>query len=156
MKRLWIALAALIAADQALKLAVRSTFAPGQSAPLLPPVVYLTYVQNTGMAFGLFRGFPYVFVALAVVVAAWIVRELASSHDRDPWTRWALVLVLGGAIGNLIDRVRLGFVTDFIDLRVWPVFNLADSCITVGVALLVLHSLGWLPQGRSRDGKAAG
>ncbi len=156
MKRLWIALAALIAADQALKLAVRSTFAPGQSAPLLPPVVYLTYVQNTGMAFGLFRGFPYVFVALAVVVAAWIVRELASSHDRDPWTRWALVLVLGGAIGNLIDRVRLGFVTDFIDLRVWPVFNLADSCITVGVALLVLHSLGWLPQGRARDGKTAG
>ena len=136
----WLLVALIVAMDQASKLAVRAWMHPSDSFPLLPRLLHLTYVQNTGMAFGLFRGYPYVFVALAVGVAVWIVRELRQGPQQG-WAMCSLALVLGGAIGNLLDRVRLGYVVDFIDLRVWPVFNLADSAITIGVSILIWRSL---------------
>ncbi len=136
----WLLVTLIVALDQASKLAVRAWMRPSGSIALLPRILHLTYVQNTGMAFGLFRGYPYVFVALAIGVAAWIVHELRQG-PRHGWAMYSLALVLGGAIGNLIDRVRLGYVVDFIDLRVWPVFNLADSAITIGVIILIWRSM---------------
>ena len=112
--------------------------------PLLPGVLHLTYVQNTGAAFGLFRGCAGLFIALAVVIAGWVSVEL-SQRPHPTLGRVGLSLILGGAVGNLIDRARLGSVIDFIDLRVWPVFNLADSAITIGVGLLL-----WLAVRRPR------
>ena len=78
---------------------------------------------------------------MSVVVCAWIVRELRHAASSRSMSVISLSLVLGGAVGNLIDRVWLGYVVDFFDLRVWPVFNVADSCITIGVGLLLWQSL---------------
>jgi len=137
----WLISAATLAADQLTKLAVTAAFHPGDSVPLLPPALYLSYVQNTGAAFGLLRGQQAVFIVCSLLIMGWIIREFLAEPRLDAWTRWGYALVLGGACGNLIDRVRLGHVIDFIDLRVWPVFNVGDSAITVGVGLLIWHAL---------------
>ena len=119
---------------------MRVAFSPGHSFPLVPSILHLTYVQNTGAAFGLFPGYPRVFVMLAVVVAGWIIVELTRTRPRAWPVETGLLVILGGALGNLIDRLRFGYVVDFIDLRVWPVFNLADSAVTIGVGLLLWHA----------------
>ncbi|MBI3319439.1 MAG: signal peptidase II [Candidatus Omnitrophica bacterium] len=141
MVRRWWIVALTVGADQLTKEAVRSHCEPGQSIPLIPSVLHLTYVQNTGAAFGLFRGHPSVFIVLSVIIGVGVLLELLR-HRHLIWpTDLALSLILGGAAGNLIDRVSWGWVIDFIDLRVWPVFNLADSAITVGVTLLLWQTI---------------
>ena len=139
-KQSWI-VALIVVADQLTKAAVRSHFQPGQSIPLIPSVLHLTYVQNTGAAFGLFRGHPNLFIVLSVFIGAGVMLELLRRRPRTWPMDVALSLILGGAMGNLIDRVWFGSVIDFIDLRVWPVFNLADSAITVGVILLLWQAI---------------
>ena len=137
----WLIVTLLVGADQLSKLAVRLAFVPADTVALIPHACHLTYVQNTGMAFGLFQGALGWLVLCSVGVSAWLVLELSRKSAR-PWPmQWGLMLVLSGAIGNLIDRVWLGYVVDFIDLRVWPVFNLADSAITIGVGLLLWHAI---------------
>ena len=136
--------AAVVVSDQLTKFAVRSCLEPAHSVPVIPPVLLLTYVQNTGAAFGLFRGYPGVFVLLSVAVMGWILLEFLRK-ERLTWsTEMGLALILGGALGNVIDRLRYGYVIDFIDVRVWPVFNAADSAITIGVTLLILDQFGFL------------
>ena len=142
MKRPWFVACLTIGLDQLAKFAIRSCLHPTQSIPVIPSVLHLTYVQNTGAAFGLFRGHPGVFLLLSVVVAAWIVLELVRRRPHARSTEVGLALILGGAIGNVVDRLRFGYVIDFLDVRVWPVFNLADSAITIGVALLLLGQFG--------------
>lgn len=136
----WITAGAVLVLDQLTKLLIVGSFAPAQSLPLLPPVLQFTYVQNTGAAFGMFQGRPWVFAIIAAGIIIWIARELRHGGLTPPLAA-AYGLVLGGAAGNLIDRLRLGYVIDFIDLRVWPVFNVADSAITIGVTLLIVHAL---------------
>jgi signal peptidase II len=137
--------ALVILADQLSKYWVATRLPEGQSwyiTPWLAPVLRLTHVTNTGVAFGLFPGLGILFVIVSIVVVVVIlVYEWQLPHNQ--WLiRLALGLQLGGAIGNnLIDRVRLGSVVDFIDLNFWPlqtfpVFNLADASITVGVIML--------------------
>jgi len=130
-----------VVADQLTKFVIRSCLDPTQSVPVIPSVLHLTYVQNTGAAFGLFRGHPGVFLLLSVIVATWIVLELWRKRPHAWLTEVGLALILGGAIGNVLDRLRFGYVIDFIDVRVWPVFNLADSVITIGVGLLLWRAL---------------
>ena len=137
----WLISGLTLAADQLTKFLVVASFEPRTSLPLLPPVLHLTYVQNTGAAFGLFKGQQMLFIGCSFLVIGWIVWELTAKPFRDLSSLWACALILGGAVGNLIDRLRLGYVIDFIDLRVWPVFNIGDSAITVGVALLVWQSI---------------
>ena len=137
----WIISALTLAADQLTKFLIVSTFSPGESLPVCPPALYLTYVQNTGAAFGLFKGQQLLFVGLSLFIIGWLIRELRSNASQAPAARWGCALVLGGAAGNLIDRLRLNYVVDFLDLRVWPVFNVGDSAITIGVALLLLGQL---------------
>jgi len=127
-------------ADQITKALVVMNLAPGESRPLFPPIVSLTHVQNTGAAFGLFKGQQVLFIVLSLIVIGWLVRELRAHQTLAPAVRWGSALILGGAAGNVIDRLRLGYVIDFIDLHVWPVFNVGDSAITIGVALLVFQS----------------
>ena len=127
--------------DQLTKSAVSTLLAPGQSVPLIPSVLHLTYVQNTGAAFGLLKGMTALFILLSLVVAVWIIVEVRSKPALPLSRLWALALVLGGAVGNLMDRVRHGYVVDFLDVRIWPVFNVADSAVTIGVGLLLLPLL---------------
>ena len=139
--RPWLIGAGTLLADQFTKLWIVQTFALGESRPLLPPLLSLTYIQNTGAAFGLFRGRQWVFVGVSVLVILWMLQELRRASRLPAAHVWAYALVLGGALGNLIDRLRVGHVIDFLDLHMWPVFNVGDSAITVGVLLLLWHHL---------------
>lgn len=135
---------AVIALDQYTKALVRANLPLNTSwmpIPWLDPFVTLTHVRNTGAAFGLFPslGGVFRFVALVVVVAIIVFfRRLAATS----WLlRIAFGLQLGGAAGNLIDRLTMGYVTDFVDVRVWPIFNVADSAIVVGTVFLAYYAL---------------
>lgn len=131
--------ASTFAFDQVVKAVARGTLDARAPVPLVGDWVRLTLVHNTGSAFGLISS-GWVLVAVGAAVCAAVVvyvtvgRGLESAPGRAP----ALGLVLGGSLGNLLDRVRTGGVIDFIDLRVWPVFNLADVAITVGIGLLAI------------------
>lgn len=141
MKRAWLIACLVFGADQLTKALVRTHLTPGESRPLLPPILSLTHVQNTGAAFGLFKGQQLFFIGLSLIIIAWLVWELRANRLMAPIVHWGSALILGGAAGNVVDRLRQGSVTDFIDLHVWPVFNLGDSAITIGVTLLIFHSL---------------
>lgn len=126
------------------KLALNQTWHP--PFPFLRHIFGLTYTTNTGAAFGLFPDQGALFIVIAFVVIAAILFYYRHLPDGHGLARVALGLQLGGALGNLIDRLRQGYVVDFIDLnfwplRNWPVFNLADSAIVVGVGLLALTML---------------
>src|ERR1700736_6639280 len=131
---------AVIIVDHVTKTAVATLFLPGESRIVIPHVLYLTYVQNYHGAFGLFGTHPLLLTASAALVLVgfylWYRKEGAT-----PFVHVAFALIFGGAVGNIIDRLRFGYVHDFIDLRVWPVFNVADSAITVGVLLLLVQML---------------
>ncbi|MBI1991644.1 MAG: signal peptidase II [Candidatus Omnitrophica bacterium] len=141
MKSPWLISGLTLAADQLTKLLVVTRFSPGESLGLLPPILQLTYVQNTGAAFGLFKGRQGLFIGVSLLVIGWMTRELLAKPSLALPTKWGYALVLGGSVGNLIDRMRFGYVIDFIDLGVWPVFNVGDSAITIGVALLIWQAV---------------
>ena len=140
----WVGLAAVvfaaIAADQLTKLIVSSQLAFGASLHVLGPFA-IHHVQNSGIAFGLFSSATPVVTALTAVAVGWMLVFFARSGARHPVLPVALGLLIGGSTSNLVDRIRLGHVTDFLDLRYWPAFNLADSFIVVGVAILFLALL---------------
>lgn len=138
--RPWVAALVTVGVDQLTKWIIRTSLAPQHSIPLLPGVLHLTYVHNTGAAFSLFRGQVPALIVVSGLVAGWIGWELWRHPRHAGLPLYSLGLILGGAIGNLIDRLRFGYVEDFIDLRVWPVFNVADSAITIGVTLLIWRS----------------
>ena len=96
------------------------------------------HLTNSGIAFGLFSSATAVVILATSIAVAWMLYFFARSGSRHPVLPVALGLVIGGSVSNLVDRVRLGHVTDFIDLKYWPAFNLADSSIVVGVAVLLL------------------
>ncbi len=129
-----IALAA-VAADQLTKQIVSSALGLGEEVHIVGPFS-IHHVQNSGIAFGLFSQATSIVIALTAVAVSWMLLFFARSARRHPILPVALGFVLGGSISNLLDRVRIGHVTDFLDLRFWPAFNLADTFIVVGVAIL--------------------
>ena len=135
----WLALLAVagaaFVADQITKQVVARALAVGETADIVGPFS-LHHVQNSGIAFGLFASRTTIVIAVTAVAVAWMVWFFAKTGRRHPVLPVALGLVLGGSIANLFDRVRLGHVTDFLDLEAWPAFNLADTFIVVGVAVL--------------------
>ena len=137
----WLSLllvaAAAVAADQVTKQLVARTLALGDSVALAGPFS-IHHVHNSGIAFGLFSSATSVVIALTGIAVGCLVLFFARSGRRHPLLPVALGLVLGGSVSNLLDRVRLGYVTDFLDLAYWPSFNLADTFIVVGVGLLFL------------------
>lgn len=147
---IWLWLPAVVLLDQGSKWWVRSSFLIHESRELIPGFFNLTHIVNTGAAFGLLAGEPtlvrqlfFVGVALVALVAIiFIHRQVRGQH---PLFAHALGLIAGGAVGNLIDRIRFGGVTDFLDFYLgawhWPAFNVADSAITIGVGLFILA--GW-------------
>lgn len=126
---------AAVVADQLTKQVVGRTLALGESVDILGPF-QIHHVQNSGIAFGLFGNRTSIVIAVTAVAVCAMLVFFARSGRRHPVLPVALGLVLGGSISNLIDRVRLGHVTDFLDFVAWPAFNLADTFIVVGVAIL--------------------
>ena len=138
----WLAVGTVAALDQWTKHIIASTFFPGESRLFIPHLLYWTFVQNHRGAFGLFGTQTWLLVAMATAVLGvfwYSFRDLlpadAPEYASPSAASW------GGAIGNIIDRFHYAYVVDFIDLRWWPVFNVADLGITLGVVLLIVSSL---------------
>lgn len=129
---------AAIAADQLTKLAARVWLTYAEPLWLVRPYLALTHVRNPGAAFSLLPGRTVVFIVVAVAVVAGAMAYWWLARPASRWVVAGLGLIVGGGVGNLIDRATTGLVTDFIDFRVFPIFNVADSCIVVGTTILVI------------------
>ena len=132
--------AAAVAADQVTKHIVTSRLALDQADHVLGPLA-IHRLDNSGIAFGLFTSATSVVISFTVIAVAWMLVYFARSGARHPVIPAALGLLIGGSVSNLVDRVRLGYVTDFIDFSWWPAFNLADSFIVIGVLMLVIAAV---------------
>lgn len=143
MKRFIPTVLLILFLDQVSKVVVERLLPLGHSVPLLPCFA-LTHVQNTGAAFGIMAQSNKLFIGLTVVILALLVKMHKELTTQGAWARTGIAFVWGGAIGNLVDRLRNGAVTDFLDVYWkswhWPAFNVADSAITVGVSLLLLQN----------------
>ncbi|HEX7077419.1 MAG TPA: signal peptidase II [Candidatus Eisenbacteria bacterium] len=132
--------ALVVVLDQFTKAIASARLLLGDPVTLLGDLVRFTLVHNTGAAFGLFPGSRLPFIAISIVAIGVVVYLFFRETYRSALNRVLLGCILGGAIGNLIDRIRLGWVVDFIDMGLgrtrWPVFNVADSAVTLGVLLL--------------------
>ncbi|MCX5986328.1 MAG: signal peptidase II [Chloroflexi bacterium] len=132
----------IVTFDQVTKFLVVSSMSLGETIPVMPWVA-LHYITNRGVAFGMFRQFGDVLLPLSLAICSVIVYVYRTVETRRLWVRIALALQVGGAIGNVIDRVRLGAVVDFIEFHIdelqfhFAIFNVADSAICVGVVMLV-------------------
>ena len=133
--------AAIVAADQVTKYLTVAHIALGQDIPFIPNLLGLTYVQNTGAAFSSFEGQQWLFALVFGVFTVMVIWEyFKSPMPFSKFERWCIAAVYGGGLGNMIDRVRLGYVVDMIETKfmVFPVFNVADCFITCGcIALMV-------------------
>jgi signal peptidase II len=136
----WAGLAAVaiaaVTADQLTKHVVTSTLALDDSEHVAGPLS-IHHVQNSGIAFGLFSSATVIVTVVTAAAVVWMLVYFARSGARHPVLPAALGLLIGGSVSNLVDRIRLHHVTDFIDIKWWPAFNLADSFIVVGVAILL-------------------
>jgi signal peptidase II len=137
---IYVIAAVVLILDQTVKFIIQMRMIPGHTLPIINNIFHLTYVQNTGAAFGIMAGRNF-FFAIISLLAIVLVVFLSRDAGRTLLLKIAWGLILGGIIGNLIDRVRLGYVVDFLDFQVWPVFNIADSAITVGATLLIIKLL---------------
>ena len=155
--------ALVVALDQLTKFLVKASFALNESRPVLGDFFRLTYIHNTGGAFGVQLGTPLFYLVSSALIIGILVLYFQKFHAVLGWTGVSLALVLGGAIGNLIDRIAYGKVVDFLDfeffnisirpfkllfwqfpgyqLERWPIFNIADSAVTCGILLLLATSL---------------
>jgi signal peptidase II len=140
---LWIVAALVFVVDRWTKSLVTAHLYPGQSMLVVPHLLWFTYVQNTHGAFGLFGSQPVLLIGLALLVLALFAYAFRDAVRSSPLVRVAFGAIVGGAAGNIVDRLQHHFVVDFIDFKnIWPnVFNAADSCITVGVIVLILSSI---------------
>jgi len=134
--RVLLVAAVVLALDQLTKAIVRSSMTLGESRHVFAGILDITYVHNKGVAFGALAGGGAILAALAGVALGAIVVYFVM-RSRTPYLWLPVGMLLGGALGNLLDRARDGAVTDFIDLPLWPTFNLADVAIVVGVILLL-------------------
>jgi signal peptidase II len=134
---------ALFVADQVSKALVVGAFRPGESVDVIGDLVRLWYVRNNGAAFSLFPGALWLFLPVTILALAMIAYFFRAFRDRGPAIHVVLGTILAGTLGNLVDRLRLGYVVDFIsvgfgDTR-FPTFNVADSAVVVGIGLLVAY-----------------
>ena len=137
---IFIIVVLILALDQLTKLLVTSSVVVHQSIPVVKNIFHITLVANRGAAFGILKDQATLFIFAAIFAVGLIyVNIRKSGPEKISLYKISLVLILAGAMGNLIDRLRFGYVVDFLDFRIWPVFNVADSAITIGAILL-----GWI------------
>jgi signal peptidase II len=141
---LWLVALAVFLLDRWTKALVMTAFQyPDESRPVIPHLLWFTYVQNTHGAFGLFGNSPVLLIGLALIVLGIFAVAFRDAVRTSMLVRIAFGMILGGAVGNIIDRLQHHWVVDFIDFKtIWPnVFNVADASITIGVGLLIIASL---------------
>ncbi|MBU0979615.1 MAG: signal peptidase II [Nanoarchaeota archaeon] len=137
-KRLFIVMLIVLAADQLSKILIRAFLPMGQKLWLIKPVLSFTHTTNTGAAFGLLKDGNLMLIWVSLIAFGLMLYY----YDRfEEKMRIYVALISGAILGNLADRVFLGHVTDFIDFQMWPVFNIADSCLVISVAMLVIYTL---------------
>lgn len=128
-----------------------TTMAEGQSIPIIENIFHLTFVKNYGAAFGILPHQRLFFIAAGICVTVLILFLYRRLDQDQRMLRDSLALILSGALGNLIDRIRFGYVVDLFDFRVWPVFNVADMAIVFGAVLLSWYVLRVPERGSSRE-----
>jgi len=131
----------VVLVDQVSKLFVKFAFEYGKPHRIIGDVVRLTYIENPGMAFGIEIGGQVFFTVFSFIATIVIFIYIVRARHEKFWLRFSLALILGGAIGNLIDRFLYGKVIDFIEIGIknarWPIFNIADSAVTIGLVILI-------------------
>ena len=150
--------AALVVLDQIVKYLVRANIPLGGNAPFLPYLLDLTYVQNTGAAFSMLRSHTWVLTLISTVVVLGMCALIVKGFFKNRLGLFSAALVLAGGMGNLIDRVLFGYVTDMFQTTFmdFAVFNVADCCITVGVPLLFLYVWLYIGKDEKKEGEADG
>ena len=147
---------ALIGLDQILKHLIQTTMEWNATIPLLPNFFHISYIQNTGAAFSFFRGQQLLLISITSVVSVFLLiylwRKRRAGHGIF---LTSITLIVSGGIGNLIDRIRLGYVVDYLDFRFFPVFNLADICVVTGSLLMLLY-LFWIEPKQNGSGGSHG
>ncbi len=140
----YLVILALIAMDWLTKHWIQSSMALNDTIPVIDGIFHITYIQNRGAAFSLLEGKQALLLTVTGAALILIVACLAWAHRKravHPVGLWAMALMAGGGLGNFIDRVRLGYVVDFLDVRVWPIFNVADIAVCCGCALMLFYVL---------------
>lgn len=132
----YVPILAFLLLDQLLKYWIRSNMTIGQSIPVISGIFHITYIENPGAAFGILANHRILFLLLTIAITGIMVYLYMSLHNKKSLTALSLGLVISGAAGNFIDRFLRGTVTDMFDFQIWPIFNIADICICVGIALL--------------------
>ena len=127
--------------DQSVKLYVEATMLPGESISVIASVFHITYVLNPGAAFGIFAHQRWFFLLTAAAMFLAFLFFYKKLRRESPLLYYGCVALMAGAVGNLIDRIRLGYVIDYFDFFVWPVFNIADIAIVAGVAGMIVSIL---------------
>lgn len=136
-----ITVALVVFSDRITKNFFSKVLSVGETIPVVKDFFHFTLVHNTGMAFGLFKDHGIVFIVIPVIAIALLVYNICYYRENEYLSRsyiFAFSLIMGGAFGNLIDRIWIGHVIDFLDFRVFPVFNIADSAITVGAITILI------------------
>ena len=126
----------VIVLDQATKFLITHTFSVYDSLPIIKNILHITYLQNTGAGFSMFKGKTELLIWISVIAVGFILYFY--DKIKEGYELIFVALILGGTIGNLIDRLRLGYVVDFVDFQIWPSFNVADSALCIGVVGLVI------------------
>ncbi len=156
---IWIAIVVgSVLLDQLIKYLTVMYLKPVGTVPLIEKVLHLTYVENTGAAFGMLKDSRWVFMAVSTLAIIGVTVYVFVRKPTNKWERVSLALIVGGGIGNMIDRVLLGYVVDMIDFRLinFAVFNFADMCVCVGAGLMVLTLMISIIRESRRDRAAAG
>ena len=138
---LFLTAAALVVVDQITKVLTRAFIPLGETLALVPHVVGLTYVQNTGAAFSSFSGGTKLLALLSLVITVLIGIAIAKDWLRHPFAQWSMAVVMAGAFGNFIDRAFIGYVTDMVDTLFmnFAVYNFADICVVLGILALAIY-----------------
>ena len=135
----FILAAVILSLDQLTKFIITKNLMPHESMPVIKGIFHFTLVHNRGAAFGILKGQLFLFIFTSAIAIILIYRTLKNCHLN--LYSISLGLILAGAIGNLIDRLIFGYVIDFLDFRIWPVFNIADASITIGAILMGFSAL---------------
>ena len=145
----YIAILALIGLDWLTKFWIQTSMALNDTIPVIDGIFHITYIHNYGAAFSILegkQGFLLAVTGAAMAAIAIYMVYAQKKKELTPMGLWSLALILAGGLGNFFDRVRFGYVVDFLDFRVWPIFNVADIAVCCGCGLLVFYVMIWEPR----------